>query len=70
MQSSQPEGYLAVSASGEGPGVLVLHAWWGLNDTMKEVCDRLARQGFIAYAPDLYHGKLASTIEEAEVLSR
>jgi carboxymethylenebutenolidase len=68
MQLSQPEGYLAVPASGEGPGVLVLHAWWGLNATMKEVCDRLAGEGFVAYAPDLFHGRIASTIEEAEAL--
>jgi carboxymethylenebutenolidase len=40
-----------------------------LNDTIKEVCDRLAGEGFVAYAPDLYHGKLASTIAEAEALS-
>ena len=70
MKQSGPEGYLAVPNTGGGPGVLVLHAWWGLNDTMKEVCDRLAGEGFVAFAPDLYRGKLASTIEEAEVLGR
>jgi carboxymethylenebutenolidase len=41
-----------------------------LNDDIKEVCDRLTGEGFVAYAPDLYHGRLASTIEEAEVLGR
>jgi carboxymethylenebutenolidase len=40
-----------------------------LNDTIKAICDRLASEGFTAYAPDLYHGQLAVTIEEAEVLS-
>ena len=69
MLHSQPEAYLAVPRSGRGPGVLVLHAWWGLNDTIKDVCDRLAGEGFVAYAPDLYHGKLARTIVEAEALS-
>jgi carboxymethylenebutenolidase len=69
MLNSQPEGYLALPRQSGGPGVLVLHAWWGLNGTIKGVCDRLAQEGFIAYAPDLYHGKLASTIEEAEALS-
>jgi carboxymethylenebutenolidase len=69
MLSTQFQGYLAVPESGKGPGVLVLHPWWGLNDTMKELCDRLAGEGFIACAPDLYHGQVAVTIEEAEVLS-
>jgi carboxymethylenebutenolidase len=69
MLNSQLQGYLAVPESGKGPGVLVLHPWWGLNDTIKGVCDRLAREGFIACAPDLYHGQLAVTIKEAELLS-
>ncbi len=59
-------GYLATPGTGSGPGVLVLHAWWGLNDVFKSVCDRLATKGFIAFAPDLYHGAVASTIDEAE----
>ena len=69
MLSSEFQGYLAVPSGGKGPGVLVLHPWWGLNDTMKEVCDRLAGEGFIACAPDLYHGQVAVTIKEAELLS-
>jgi carboxymethylenebutenolidase len=48
--------------------VLVLHAWWGLNPFVKSVCDRLAQAGFVALAPDLYHGATASTIEEAKKL--
>ncbi len=48
--------------------MLVLHAWWGLNDTIREFCDRLADAGYITFAPDLYHGKIAKTIAEAEVL--
>jgi carboxymethylenebutenolidase len=69
MSSSQPDGHLAVPRSGEGPGVLVLHAWWGLNETIKEFCERLAGEGFVAFAPDLYHGRLATTIAEAETLA-
>ena len=68
MTNSQPQGFLAVPPTGKGPGVLVLHAWWGLNDTFKAVCSRLAEAGFIAFAPDLYHGKVADTIADAEAL--
>jgi carboxymethylenebutenolidase len=68
MLQSQPNGFLAVPKSGKGQGVLVLHAWWGLNDTIKDFCTRLAGEGFTAFAPDLYHGELATTISEAEVL--
>jgi carboxymethylenebutenolidase len=68
MPQTQPDGYLAIPASGVGEGVLVLHAWWGLNDTIKAFCNRLADSGFIALAPDLYHGKVADTITEAETL--
>jgi carboxymethylenebutenolidase len=63
-----PNGFLAVPPSSKGQGVLVLHAWWGLNDTIKDFCTRLAGEGFTAFAPDLYHGKLATTIPEAETL--
>jgi carboxymethylenebutenolidase len=66
MTPTQPDGYLAAPHGGSGAGVLVLHAWWGLNDTIKGVCDRLAAEGFTAFAPDLYHGKLAHTIPDAE----
>jgi carboxymethylenebutenolidase len=69
MPYAQPDGYLAVPPTGKGPGVLVLHAWWGLNDIMKALCTRLADSGFIAFAPDLYHGKVADNIAAAETLS-
>jgi carboxymethylenebutenolidase len=52
-------GYLAIPEGGSGPGVIVLQEWWGLNDQIKGVADRLAGQGFVALAPDLYHGELA-----------
>jgi carboxymethylenebutenolidase len=52
-------GYLATPASGSGPGVIVIQEWWGLNPQIKGVCDRLAAVGFVALAPDLYHGELA-----------
>jgi carboxymethylenebutenolidase len=62
-------GYLAEPAHGSGPGVLVLHAWWGLTEPFQQVCDRLAEAGFVALAPDLYHGKTTASIEEAETLA-
>jgi carboxymethylenebutenolidase len=52
-------GYLAVPASGSGPGVIVVQEWWGLNPQMKGVADKLAGEGFVALAPDLYRGELA-----------
>ena len=52
-------GYLAVPSSTPAPGVLVLQEWWGLNPQIKGVADRLAGEGFVALAPDLYHGELA-----------
>lgn len=60
--------YLAVPRSGNGAGVLVLHAWWGLNDFVRDFCDRLAQEGFVALAPDLFSGKTANTVEAAEYL--
>ncbi len=63
------QGYLALPDSGEGRGVIVLHAWWGLSDFFKQFCERLASEGFVAFAPDLYHGVVATTIDQAEQLS-
>jgi carboxymethylenebutenolidase len=70
MTHSQPQGFLAVPPIGKGSGVLVLHAWWGLNDTIKTFCTRLAQAGFVAFAPDLYHGKVAVSIADAETLGK
>ncbi|MFN8465748.1 MAG: dienelactone hydrolase family protein [Caldilineaceae bacterium] len=69
MPTAQPDGYLALPPNGQGSPVLVLHAWWGLNDTIRNVCNRLAEAGFVVFAPDLYHGKVTDTIEGAESLS-
>jgi carboxymethylenebutenolidase len=56
-------GYLATPKSGKGPGLLVLQEWWGLVPQIKGVCDRLAEEGFVALAPDLYHGEIAEHTE-------
>jgi carboxymethylenebutenolidase len=58
-------GYLAVPESGEGPGVIVLQEWWGLVDHIKDVADRFADAGFVALAPDLYHGQKADHPDDA-----
>ena len=63
-------GYLALPSQADAPGVIVLHAWWGLKLFFKQLCDRLAAEGFAAFAPDLNEGRVATTIDEAkEVMS-
>jgi carboxymethylenebutenolidase len=58
------QGYLA-RPNGTGPGVVVIQEWWGLNDHVKDVADRFAAQGFVALAPDLYHGEVTKEPDEA-----
>lgn len=53
------DGYLARPTGGSGPGVIVVQEWWGLNPQIKGVADDLAAAGFVALAPDLFHGQLA-----------
>lgn len=68
---SEAEGfgaYLSVPSSGRGPGVLVLQEWWGLVPQIRDVCDRLARSGFVALAPDLYRGASTADPNEAAQL--
>ena len=62
---STGSGYLATPTQGAGPGVVVIQEWWGLVDHIKDVCDRLAAEGFTALAPDLYRGEHASEPDEA-----
>lgn len=59
------EGYLACPADGTGPGVIVIQEWWGLVPHVTSLVDRFADAGFVALAPDLYHGKQATEPDEA-----
>ncbi|MEO8541160.1 MAG: dienelactone hydrolase family protein [bacterium] len=58
-------GYLAKPASGSGKGVIVIQEWWGLNENIKGIADRFASEGFIALAPDMYHGVVTAEPDEA-----
>lgn len=62
------KGYLAEPAAGSGPGVVVIQEWWGLNDQIRGVANRLADAGFAALVPDLYRGKATVEAEEANHL--
>jgi len=70
-QTQTGHGYLALPESGSGPGVIVIQEWWGLTDHIKDVADRLAAEGFVALAPDLYGGWITHDGEEAgEMMSK
>ncbi len=58
-------GFLAQPASGSGAGVIVIQEWWGLNQHVQDVATRLAHEGFLALAPDLYHGRVTRSPDEA-----
>jgi carboxymethylenebutenolidase len=58
-------GYLAKPPSGSGPGVIVIQEWWGLVPHIRSVADRFAQAGFVALAPDLYHGQSTTSPDEA-----
>ncbi|HEV8424887.1 MAG TPA: dienelactone hydrolase family protein [Actinomycetes bacterium] len=57
--------YVSLPPAGNGPGVVVIQEWWGLVPHIRTVADRLAAQGFVAVAPDLYRGKQTSEPDEA-----
>jgi carboxymethylenebutenolidase len=59
-------GYLSVPAAGHGPATIVLQEWWGLDEHIRSVCDRLAAEGFFALAPDLFRGETTTQPSEAE----
>ena len=63
-------GYLSrpVGAKGPLPGIIVIHEWWGLNDNIRRMTDRLAGEGYVALAVDLYHGRSADTPDDSRKL--
>lgn len=65
----ETQGYLARPTSeGEFPGVVMIHEWWGLNENIKDMAEKLASHGYVVLAVDLYNGNVASTSEEARQL--
>ncbi|MDH5658438.1 MAG: dienelactone hydrolase family protein [Nitrosopumilus sp.] len=62
-------GYLSKPViDGNYPGIVMIHEWWGLNDNIKEMADKLASHGYVVLAVDLYDGKVATTSEQARQL--
>ncbi len=61
--------YFSFPKNKKGPGILVLHAWWGLNEFIQQFCDRLAKEGYFVMAPDYYNGEIATTIDGADKLA-
>ena len=64
--TSNSGAYIAPARSGTGRPILLLHTWWGLNQPIKDLADRLGGDGFTVVAPDLFNGKVLTTIEEAD----
>jgi carboxymethylenebutenolidase len=66
--SDDVKAYISRSVTGSGPGIVVIQEWWGLVPHIMDVCDRLAREGFTALAPDLFHGETAEEPDDAATL--
>jgi carboxymethylenebutenolidase len=64
--AGETKGYLATPADDAGPAVIVLQEWWGVEEHIRSVCDRLAGEGFFALAPDLFDGETTTQPSEAE----
>ena len=62
---AQASGELALPKSGKAPALVLVQEWWGLNDHIKDLANRLAAEGFVVLAPDLYHGTITKSADEA-----
>jgi|NGEPerStandDraft_13_1074530.scaffolds.fasta_scaffold00312_3 carboxymethylenebutenolidase len=62
---AKASGYLA-EPEGEGPGLVVLQEWWGVDKHIRDVCERFGSEGFVALAPDLFHGETTDQPDEAQ----
>lgn len=70
FNNGQTTGYLArPSDASKHPSIIILQEWWGINDDIKDIAERYARQGFAALAPDIYHGKVFTVADEARQAS-
>src|ERR1035437_5021780 len=65
INGQKGDGWFAAPASGKGPAIVVIQEWWGLVPHIQNVTDRFAKEGFVAFAPDLYHGKTTTSPDEA-----
>jgi carboxymethylenebutenolidase len=65
VNGRRARGYLSKPERGSGPGVLVIQEWWGLVENIKSIADRFASAGYVALAPDLYHGESTKSPDEA-----
>lgn len=68
LGEEQGRGYLALPPEGRGPGLLLLHAWWGLTDLFTKLADKFAAEGFVVFAPDFFAGAQTADVTEAEKL--
>ncbi len=65
VNGRKARGYISKPEKGSGPGVLVIQEWWGLVENIKNIADRFAATGYVALAPDLYHGEATKSPDEA-----
>lgn len=70
LDGTKVSGYMAKPTKAEGklPGLIVIQEWWGLNDNIRKMTDRLAGEGYVALAVDLYEGEVAEKPEKAREL--